>query len=86
MGADYKGQEVGIKIFRALFAMPWAGRKAREFLCHHLRNCFTVVAGQAYLLDRDAQVGTPAVQIKARAAMISKAIDHATADLKKIGC
>jgi len=71
MGADYTGQKLGIKALRIFFALPWIGKKMREYLCHHLRNELSVIINGAEIKRFD---------------LIKAAAWHIVEDLKKIGC
>lgn len=76
MGADYKDQEKGIEILRA---MPDA---AKEYLAHHLRNALAGSIGNIDLAMRQAT--TPA--LKERLEKASDGLYHAVQDLARIGC
>jgi len=68
-------QERGIEILKNL------PPEAKMYLCHHLRNA---LAPAINVVELHIMEGTP-IPIK-QAEVIRKGIDHAIADLRRIGC
>lgn len=80
MGADYPGQEIGIKKLQNMH------ETAREYLCHHLRGSMNVVIGNIVLVRHYAKTGKHAADIDGLLQEAEKAAVHLLQDLKKIGC
>ena len=76
MGADYKEQDKGIEILRA---MP---SEAREYIAHHLRNSLAAIIGNIYLAMRE----TDKPSVHKQLSVATECVEHAVADLKRINC